>query len=715
MQTTRMIISVVIMGLLAGMAHAAPDVDDETIGRTPPRLSYLEDQVSFWRPGAEQWVQAQVNTALAPGDQLFVGAGRLELQIGAQAFVRAGADTQIGLETREPDFLRFKMTKGRAVFDLRSLAPGRTVEVATPQAAFTIEHDGYYRFEIGDDRTALITRRNGMAIAQPAAGDAVAVEPGEALVIQGDPDSTVAFEAAPQLDDFDDWNYARTDQLLQARSLSYVSPDTYGAGDLDRYGSWRTLPTYGAVWVPAGVAPDWAPYSTGSWMHDPYYGWTWVDAAPWGWAPYHYGRWVHVNGYWCWAPGPVIRRAVYAPALVAFLGRPGLSVGIRLGGPAVGWVSLAWGEPLVPWWGRPGFIHRPWWGGWGGPCIINSRVVHNRTFVRVDHINYYHNTRVRHAIVAVDRTHFGRGPVRRHHPERVRNDEWRPSHQAHLIRPSAGSYVPTSVRGSQPSQRDLQRPVVTTGDRRPRSLSISSGQSAAGFRSTTRRERSPSPDRLLRKSDAIRSPKADRRSSPAPARPAQAVGSAGHEERSAAKPSLRTRTASSPTSQQGRDGDSTVAPSRQLSSPIGPSRKILKGNVTEAPAAPARSERAKPTDRPRIGVGRPVQPPVERGNAVVRRLEKNRTAAWQRTQQSKVRAATPGPPPTVSPQTPPAGRSETPGQGGRFAPDRSGPERSAGQSSFRPARPSSDRGARSEPGYRPRFESRNGFQRHFKN
>src|SRR5207249_2027001 len=43
---------------------------------------------------------------------------------------------------------------------------------------------------------------------------------------------------------------------------------------------------------------------------------TWVDTAPWGWAPYHYGRWVFVDGFWAWAPGPIVHRAVYAPALV---------------------------------------------------------------------------------------------------------------------------------------------------------------------------------------------------------------------------------------------------------------------------------------------------------------------------------------------------------------------------------------------------------------
>src|SRR4030095_4193195 len=83
--------------------------------------------------------------------------------------------------------------------------------------------------------------------------------------------------------------------------------------------------------------------SAGRWIWDPRFGWTWLDTAPWGWAPYHYGRWVFVNNFWAWAPGPVIVRPAYAPALVVFLG----GVTVSFGRP-VCWAPLACGEPLVP-------------------------------------------------------------------------------------------------------------------------------------------------------------------------------------------------------------------------------------------------------------------------------------------------------------------------------------------------------------------------------
>src|SRR5512137_674473 len=156
----------------AGQAPEAPDPQEDAVDRTPPRLSFVDGQVSFWRPGAPEWTQAQINTPLAPGDQVYTGSpGNLELQIGGRAFVRGWANTNLGLENQEPDFLQFKVTAGRAAFDLRTLEPGRTVEVDTPNAAFTIEHPGYYRVDVIGERTSFITRRAGRAIVIPAGGE----------------------------------------------------------------------------------------------------------------------------------------------------------------------------------------------------------------------------------------------------------------------------------------------------------------------------------------------------------------------------------------------------------------------------------------------------------------------------------------------------------------------------------------------------------------
>jgi hypothetical protein len=57
---------------------------------------------------------------------------------------------------------------------------------------------------------------------------------------------------------------------------------------------------------------------------------------------------VWLDRHWAWAPGPIVRRPVYAPALVAFVGGAGWSLAATRG-PAVGWFPLGWREPFVPW------------------------------------------------------------------------------------------------------------------------------------------------------------------------------------------------------------------------------------------------------------------------------------------------------------------------------------------------------------------------------
>src|SRR6185436_2299033 len=331
--------------------------------------------------------------------------------------------------------------------------PGDTVEIDTPNAAVTIVQPGYYRVDVTGGRTRIMTREGGRATVTPAGGQAVTVTPSEELVVEGTSSAQLAAYAAPPLDDWDRWNYSRTDRLLDAVSARYVTPGTYGLSDLDPYGTWRVVPTYGTVWVPTQVPTGWTPYSTGSWIADPVYGWTWVDTAPWGWAPYHHGRWCYVDGYWAWAPGPVIARPVYAPALVAFLGDPAVVVGMA--GVPVSWVPLGWGEPVVPWW-RHG-VHGPSWRGWGGPRIVNNVVVTNTTVVNVQNITVYRNASVPHAVVAVDRTRFGHGPITGRRILQVDGQRLRPLPGAPQITATPASLAPSATRGIRPPEATVKR------------------------------------------------------------------------------------------------------------------------------------------------------------------------------------------------------------------------------------------------------------------
>lgn len=434
--------------------------NNNAIASSPLRLSFAEGDVSFWRVGAPEWTAAQLNTPLAVGDALYVGQdGDLELQMDNRAFVRADDNTQLSLVNQTSDFIQFKVTTGRVSFDLRALPTGYSVEINTPNAVFTINRVGYYSVEVNGD-VHFITRRGGRAIVVPAGGQAMSIHPSEEIVVQGNKSARAEAYVAPELDSWDRWNYVRTDSMVDTVSERYLPYGIAGASDLDHYGDWRVVPDYGPVWVPQAVPSGWAPYSTGRWGWDSYYQWTWIDDAPWGWAPFHYGRWVYLSGYWGWAPGPVVRHPVYAPALVAFFNvGPHLSVGI--GSSGVGWVSLSWGEPVSPWWGQPSFVGRPWWGGWGGPRVVNNVVVRNTTVVNVTNITY-NNTRVNNAVVATTHEHFGHGRVR---DKPVRID--RILDLEHVrgklpLKPEPTNLLGGAPSGTRPPESMTSRPVVST-------------------------------------------------------------------------------------------------------------------------------------------------------------------------------------------------------------------------------------------------------------
>ena len=433
-----------ILGVTNGVRVAAADTEVQSDDPTPARLSYTTGSVSFWRPGGDDWAPAQLNTPLAEGDELYTGRdGNLELQVGSRAFVRAWGDTQMGLVNQDPNFLQLRVTSGHVALDLSALDAGEVLEVDTPGAAFTIDQPGYYRVDVSPERTSFSVRRSGRAAMTTASGPAPAIAPGEAVVVE---DGAVRRVATPELDVWDKWNDARTASLVTTVSAPYVPAQVYGTSELDRYGTWRSDATYGSVWQPANVAADWAPYSTGRWIWDPRFGWTWLDAAPWGWAPYHYGRWVSLGGVWAWAPGPVVVRPAYAPALVAFFGSP--VGGVQVAGPSIGWVALGWGEPVVPWWGRAGFVGRPWWGGWGGP--------------RVRHVTVYRNVNVVNAVVAVRSDRFGRGAVHTARIPRPDIHRLQPVHGRLDVKPGAASFRGASGHAQRPPDAEITRRVVST-------------------------------------------------------------------------------------------------------------------------------------------------------------------------------------------------------------------------------------------------------------
>ena len=110
-------------------------------------------------------------------------------------------------------------------------------------------------------------------------------------------------------------------------AMAQTSEDMTAA--LEAYGHWVRHASYGEVWVPDGVPPDWQPYEYGHWVFTDEWGWYWVSDESeddWGWVVYHYGRWAFDPAIgWFWVQGDE-----WAPAWVDW----------RYGGDNVGWAPL---------------------------------------------------------------------------------------------------------------------------------------------------------------------------------------------------------------------------------------------------------------------------------------------------------------------------------------------------------------------------------------
>jgi hypothetical protein len=315
------------------------------------RLGYVSGTVSFSPATQPDWVQAVMNRPLTTGDRLWSDTGsRAELQLGGAA-IRLGADTSVALINLDDRIAQVQLSQGTLKIRVRRLAPEQSFEVDTPNLAFTIRRPGDYRIDVdaNDDATA-VSVQNGEAEVY-GEGASYTVTPRQSYRFYGTGLSD--YDALPMRrdDDLDRWARDRDRRADTSTSARYVSPEVVGYEDLDANGSWRTDPTYGSVWTPTRVAAGWTPYHDGHWAWVDPWGWTWVDDAPWGFAVSHYGRWANFSGTWGWVPGPPREQAVYAPALVAFVGGKNFQVSATIGGSvaaAVGWFPLAPREVYQP-------------------------------------------------------------------------------------------------------------------------------------------------------------------------------------------------------------------------------------------------------------------------------------------------------------------------------------------------------------------------------
>jgi hypothetical protein len=342
----------------AALAQDAPQGDQtqmiEQLGEdsgqasNPParaaQLSYAEGSVSLEPAGTGTWTGAALNRPLTLGDKLWTDRdSRAEIDVG-DAFIRLGSTTGFSFLNLDGQIAQMQVTAGTVIVQVSSLASGEQDEIDTPNVALTLQQAGTYRVEVNDSGDTTIVKVSQGAALATGGGQSYPVAAQQSVTFTGTNVLATQYATLGAPDSLDEWSLQRDQQEEQQAAVAqdYIPPDTVGADDLGSYGSWEDTPDWGYAWFPA-VGADWAPYSLGYWVWVSPWGWTWVDDEPWGYAPFHYGRWGYWGHRWCWVPEPRGVRPVYSPALVAWVGGPGVGVSVSAGA-RIGWLPLGPGD-----------------------------------------------------------------------------------------------------------------------------------------------------------------------------------------------------------------------------------------------------------------------------------------------------------------------------------------------------------------------------------
>ena len=544
------------------------------------RLADIAGQVWVYDEHEGEWIPALRNRPITTGDRLSSGSGgRAEVQVGAVTW-RLDGNSELEVLRLDDEAIRLQLHAGSVALRVRSSEAARATELLTAEGRFAPQRAGHFRIDRDDD---VSTATVWSGVLNFRADDSeLDLEAGQRIEFWRTDERTHYGRLQPVRDAFSEWALAEEarDAGL-SESSRYVSPEVPGVDDLDRHGSWERSSEYGALWTPYQVAPGWAPYRFGHWAYVGPWGWHWVDDAPWGFTPFHYGRWVHFGGRWCWAPGAYVARPVYAPALVAWIGTPHVSIGVNVGGrrpPAVGWFPLGPREIYVPGYRvSPRYLHSV-----NGGHVTHIPPVVVRQPTMVGEHNRYVNRFVPNAVTAVQ---------------------------------------PDVISRRQPVPRHVDPQLVRAIEREPVSVAL---PIAAAVTSTRRGAVPPAPNRLLIEPRIVRTPN-ERAAHPLAAAPAQTrpptqpvlpVQRSIHTHTPAlpqqpapvvAAPALPTPQATTPAARR-----TVVPPVRRIETPAAPS---------QMPAAPPRAvvvpqQPAQPVPVPQVApraaaaIPQPVPPVV---------------------------------------------------------------------------------------------------------
>ena len=439
---------------LAAIHVAGAEDESDPPGRVA-RLSFIDGDVSLAPAGTEEWADAVLNRPLTSGDRLWVdNAARAELQTGSST-IYLNQGTGFSFIDLDDDQMHMSLTDGSVTVRVRRQRDDEHIQIDTPNTTVSLLKPGEYHVEVteGGATTVVKTRSGESEIA--GEHNTWHIPANEEGVFKGTDELTADINPIAPRTEFEDWANGRDGREVSSQSAQYVSNEVIGYEDLDDNGDWVSEPEYGYVWQPRAVAVGWAPYRFGRWAWVAPWGWSWIDDSRWGFAPFHYGRWAYARNRWCWVPGPRHIRPVYAPALVGWVGSPGVGVSVSIGA-GVGWFPLGPREVFVP-----GYRHSP---RYIRNVNVSNTVIVNNTYVT----NIYNGRgsprdyrygRMGNAVTVVQRDQFVGGRPLGGHLTRVEDRDlqrWRQDARPPAVTPDRSSVFAANMATRQPPQRDVR-------------------------------------------------------------------------------------------------------------------------------------------------------------------------------------------------------------------------------------------------------------------
>ncbi len=314
----------------------AATVDDDTTPEVTDRvsrISFIRGDVQVRHSGSQDWEKAVLNLPVVAGDEITTSSGsRVEIQFDSFEHLRLDENSYLQIVKLQDEGIAVSIPEGRLSVNITAFDKDRSYfEIDAPKTTVAVQRKGMYRVDAGkkdgSEIRVSVTDEGEARVYSENAGFTLKNGRSTRVFIDGpNVGEWETTEAAQYADEFDSWALDRDATIAKLLKNSfynkYYDNDIYGAEDLNDYGEWIHLRTYGYVWRPYRSAvsnfADWSPYRYGYWRWIPPFGWTWVNDEPWGWATYHHGRWFYENGEWYWSPYGSYRyaRSWWFPALV---------------------------------------------------------------------------------------------------------------------------------------------------------------------------------------------------------------------------------------------------------------------------------------------------------------------------------------------------------------------------------------------------------------